>query len=175
MRPCLWMRDSFQKRKCILTRRRRTRTRPCIERLHSVAFVRSPLQSRQQAMDFACVTQSFQCGTIENRESWNKTFPQQVFSPAARSRYVPMREKEHAPELHSVPKHQVANIPDRNSDDKTSTPCGGRIWPGCFFVPKACSRSGISMGACREKVTSIASIKHRSNVSGKHRASAAVL
>ena len=30
-------------------------------------------------------------------------------------------------------------------------------------------------GACREKVTSIASMKHRSNVSGQHRASAAVL
>jgi hypothetical protein len=55
-------------------------------------------------MDFACLTQSFQCGTIENRESWNKTFPQQVFSLAARSRFVPMREKEHAPELHSVQK-----------------------------------------------------------------------
>jgi hypothetical protein len=31
--------------------------------------------------------------TIENRESWNKTFPQQVFSLAARSRFVPMRDK----------------------------------------------------------------------------------
>jgi hypothetical protein len=37
-------------------------------------------------MDFACLTQSFQCATIKNRESWNKTFPQQVFSLAARFR-----------------------------------------------------------------------------------------
>ena len=88
-------------------------------RLHSVAFVRSLLRSRQQAMDFACLTQSFQCGTIENRESWNKTFPQQVFSLAARSRFVPMREKEHASELHSVQTHQGATTPYRNSDDKT--------------------------------------------------------
>jgi hypothetical protein len=114
-------------------------------RLHSVAFVRSQLQSRQQTMDFACLTQSFQCGTIENRECRNKTFPRQVFSLAARSRFVPMREREHAPELHSVQKRQVATTPDRNSHGKTFAPCGGRIWPSCFFVPKACSRSGISM------------------------------
>jgi hypothetical protein len=96
-------------------------------------------------MDFACLAQSFQCGTIENRESWNKTFPRQVFSLAARSRFVPMREKEHAPELHSVQNRQVATTPGRNSHGQTSAPCGGRIWHGCFFVTKACSRSGISM------------------------------
>jgi len=83
--------------------------------------------------------------TIETRESWNKTFPQQVFSLAARSRFVPMREKEHAPELHSAQKRQVAATRDRNSNGKTLAPCGSRIWPGCFLVPKVCSRSGISM------------------------------
>ena len=114
-------------------------------RLHSGAFVRSPLQSRQQTTDFVHLTQSFQSGTIENRECWNKIFPRQVFSLAARSRFVPMREREHAPELHSVQKRQVATAPNRNSHGKTFAPCGGRIWPGCFFVPKACSRSGISL------------------------------
>jgi hypothetical protein len=114
-------------------------------RLHTVALVRSPLQSRQQAMDVACLTQSFQCGIIETRESWNKTFPRQVFSIAARSRFVPMREREDAPELHSVQKRKVATTPDRNSYGKTFAHCGGRIWPGCFLVPSACSRSGISL------------------------------
>jgi len=63
-------------------------------RLHSEAFVRSPLQSRQQTTDFARLTQSFQCSIIENRECWNKILPRQVFSLAARSRFVPMRERE---------------------------------------------------------------------------------
>src|SRR5713226_5345622 len=78
-------------------------------------------------------------------ESWNNSFPRQVFSLAARSRFVPMREKEHAPELHSAQKRQVAATRDRNSNGKTLAPCGSRIWPGCFLVPKVCSRSGISM------------------------------
>ena len=61
-------------------------------------------------MNFARLTQSFQCSIIESRECWNKTFPWQVFALAARSRFVPMREREHASELHSVQKRQVATI-----------------------------------------------------------------
>ncbi len=115
-------------------------------RPHSGAFVRSPLQSRQQTTDFARLTQSFQCSIIENRECWNKIFPRQVFSLAARSRFVPMRERENMRQnCIQSKKRQVATTPERNSHGKTFAPCGGRIWPGCFFVPKACSRSGISL------------------------------
>jgi hypothetical protein len=39
------------------------------------------------------LTQSCQCGTNESRTPWNKTFPQQVFSLATRSRFGSMRER----------------------------------------------------------------------------------
>jgi hypothetical protein len=65
------------------------------------------------------LTQSCQCGTNESRAPWNKTFPQQVFSLATRSRFGSMRERKHEPELHSVQKHEVASAtPDRNSNGK---------------------------------------------------------
>jgi hypothetical protein len=47
------------------------------------------------------LTQSCQCGTNESRTPWNRTFPQQVFSLATRSRFGSMRERQHAPELYS--------------------------------------------------------------------------
>ena len=55
------------------------------------------------------LTQSCQCGTNESRTPWNKTFPQQVFSLATRSRFGSMRERQHAPELYSVQKREVAS------------------------------------------------------------------
>jgi hypothetical protein len=56
-------------------------------------------------MDFACFTQSFQCGTIKNGECWNRIFPRQVFSSAGRSRFVPMRENMRQNCLHFKKRH----------------------------------------------------------------------
>jgi hypothetical protein len=118
------------------------------------------------------LTQSCQCGTNESRTPWNKTFPLQVFSLAARSRFGSMRERNMHQNCIQKARSRFGNACSE-IERKDFRPLRLPPWPWLLLCLLGLLTLRNIRGAYREKVTSTASIKHRSNVSGPRVSAAA--